>query len=109
MISAYHHATRMCMLLLSPYTAYSYTNLYSTGVQVVSAPSLSPTSTVGFPLPAVPTPGPSSSLHTPTSGKLPSHSYLLVGKCNVWSVALPLFQLWHSTPSPPQVVLQIYR
>ena len=29
MISACHHATRMCMLLVSPYTACSYTNLYS--------------------------------------------------------------------------------
>ena len=33
MISACHHVTRMCLLLLSPYTACSYTNLYSTGVQ----------------------------------------------------------------------------
>ena len=52
----------------------------------IQTSTLSPTSTPGFPLPVqptVPTPGPSSSLHAPTSGKLHSHSYMLVGKCNL--------------------------
>ena len=29
----------------------------------------------------------SSSLHALTSGKLPSHSYMLVGKCNVYVIS----------------------
>ena len=97
-ISACHHATLQSnVLLLSPiYCMWLYKP-----PQLRFVSTLSPTSTPGFPLPVQPTPGPSSSLHAPTSGKLPSHSYLPAGRqavqiivyFNIWPTALSLFQL----------------
>ena len=104
MISACHHATRMCMLLVSPYTACSYTNLNSLGVYLLSPLPLLQGSLYQFNHLFLLLVHPPLSTHLLLVSSLATVTRQLVGKrCNVyfniWPTALSLFQLWHPTNS----------